>query len=152
MLTRLEEPIKAIKSFFQQVTEKHVRQIILSTDGSKATRLGDISAEKFKITQDIHLSLITKSINLPFENGFFLDDLKLAECSPIFKKNDYLNKENYSPVSVLFNVSKVFQRIMYGQIDAFIQDKLSNLLEGFRKILAQHCLMYMLEIFKKYAG
>ena len=89
---------------------------------------------------------------MSFENVFFLDDLKLAEGSPVFKENDYLDKENDSPVSVLFNMSKVFQRIMYSQIDAFIQDKLSNLLADFRKIFAQHCLMYMLEIFKKYAG
>ena len=60
----------SIKKFsFQQVTEEHVRQVILSNDGSKVT----------------HLSLITKIINLSFENGCFPDDLKLAEVSPIFK-------------------------------------------------------------------
>ena len=53
--------------------------------------------------------------------------------SSIFKKNDDLDKENYRPVSVLFHVSKVFERIIYSQIDAFVQDKLSNLLTGFRK-------------------
>ena len=65
------------------------------------------------------------------------------------KKNDDLDKENSKPVSVLFNASSVFERIMYSQIDAFIQDKLSNLLTGFRKNHStQHCLMYMLEIWK----
>ena len=68
-----------------------------------------------------------------FENGYFPDDLKLAEVSSIFKKNDDLDKENYRPVSVLLNVSKVFERIIYIQIDAFMQDKLSNLLTGVRK-------------------
>ena len=68
-----------------------------------------------------------------FENGYFPDDLKLAEVSSIFKKNDDLDKENYRPVSVLLNVSKVFERIIYSQIDAFMQDKLSNLLTGVRK-------------------
>ena len=68
-----------------------------------------------------------------FENGYFPDDLKLAEVSSIFKKNDDLDKENYRPVIVLLNVSKVFERIIYSQIDAFMQDKLSNLLTGLRK-------------------
>ena len=68
-----------------------------------------------------------------FENGCFPDDLKLAEVSSIFKKNDYLDKENYRPVIVLLNVSKVFERTIYSQIDAFMQDKLSNLLKGLRK-------------------
>ena len=98
-----------------------------------------------KVTLDIHLSLITKIINLSFENACFLDDLKLAEVSPIFKKNDDLDKENNRPVNALFNVSKVFERIIYIQIDAFMQDKLSNLLTGRKSHSRQHCLMFMLE-------
>ena len=46
-------------------------------------------------------------------------------------------------------MSKVFERIIYSQIDAFMQDKLSNSLTGFRKNHStQHCLMYMLEDWK----
>ena len=80
----------------------------------------------------------------------FSDDLKLAEISPFFKNGDDLeDKGNYRPVNVLFIVSKVFERIICSQINAFMQDKLPNLLTGFRKIhTKQHCLMYMLEIWK----
>ena len=96
------------KFSFQQVTEGDVRQVILSIDGSKATPVGDIPANMFKVTLDIRLSGITKIINLSFENVCFPDDLKLTKVSPISNKNDDLDKENYRPVSVLFNVSKVF--------------------------------------------
>ena len=90
---------------------------------------------------------------MSLENGCFPGDLKLAEVSTIFKKNDDLNKENYRPVSVLINVSKVFERIVYSEIDASMQDKLPNVLTGFRrKHSTQHCLIYMLENWKKYAG
>ena len=61
------------KLSFQQVTEEHVPQVILSIDGSKATPKKDIPAYMFKITLDIHLSLITKIINLSFENACFPD-------------------------------------------------------------------------------
>ena len=70
---------------------------------------------------------------MSFENNCFPDDLKLAEVSPVFKKNNDLNKEISRPVSVLSQVSKVFERIVYNQIDNFMKDKLSNLLTGFRK-------------------
>ena len=61
-------------------------------------------------------------------------------------KNDDLNKENCRPTSVSFNVSKVFEKIIYSQIDVFMQDKLSKILTGFRKNHStQHCLIYMLE-------
>ena len=149
-IDKIRKTYESDKKFsFQQVTEEHVRQVILSIDGSKATPVVDIPTDMLKVTLDIHLSLITKIINLSFENGCFPDDLKLAEVSPIFKKNDDLDKGNYRRVIVLFNVLKGFERIIYRQIDAFMQDKLLNLLTGFRKNHStQHCLMYMLENWK----
>ena len=89
-----------------------------------------------KSTIDIHASVLTKIINLSFRNDCFPDDLKAAEVSPIFLKNDDLEKQNYRPVSVLPHISKVFERIMYTQIESFNEDKLSQLLTGFRKIIA----------------
>ena len=58
---------------------------------------------------------------------------RFETCRTIFKKINDLDKENYRPVSVLFNASKVSERIIYSQIATFIEDKLSNLLTGFRK-------------------
>ena len=37
---------------FQQVTEEYQRQVILSVDGSKATPVGEISANMLKVTLD----------------------------------------------------------------------------------------------------
>ena len=61
---------------------------------------------------------------------------RFETCRTIFKKINDLDKENYRPVSVLFNASKVSERIIYSQIATFIEDKLSNLLTGFRKNIA----------------
>ena len=89
-------------------------------------------------------------MSLSIEKGCFPEELKLAEVSPIFKKKDDLDKPNCRPVSVLPHVSKVFERIMYHQINDYMKDKLSKQLTGFRKIYsAQHCLSCMLEIRKK---
>ena len=87
-IDKIRKTYESNKKFsFQQVTKEHLQQV--SVDGFKAT-----PADMLKVTLDmIHLSLITKIINLSFENGCFPDDLKLAEVSPIFKKNDDLDKE-----------------------------------------------------------
>ena len=46
-------------------------------------------------------------------------------------------------------MSKVFERIMYTQIESFMEDKLSKLLTGFRKNRSiQHCLINMFEKWK----
>ena len=79
--------------------------------------------------------------------------MKAAEVTPIFKKNDYLDKENYRPVSVLPHVLKAFERIMYIQIENFMEGKLSKLLTGFRKNHStQHCLVNVLEKWKNTLG
>ena len=93
-----------------------VREIILSLDASKVTPVGDIPADILKSTVDIHLPFITKIINVSFQNDRFPDELKLAEVSPISKKNDDLDKENYRPASILSHVSKFFERIVYNRL------------------------------------
>ena len=62
-----------------------------------------------KQTIDIHLPIMTQIVNMSIDNNCYL---KLAEVSPVFEKEDALDKENYRYVSVLSNVSKVFERIM----------------------------------------
>ena len=76
---------------------------------------------------------MTQITNMFIDNNCYPNDLKLAEVSPVFKQKDNLDKENDRPLSVLSHVSKVFERIMYQQIEDFMKDKLSNLLPGFRK-------------------
>ena len=121
-----------------------MRKIVLNLDSFKATPVGDIPVNMLKSTVDMHLPFITKILNL---KNHFTDDLKLAEVSPVFKKYDNLDEEHYRNVSVLSYVSKVFERIVYNEIDSFMKDKLSKLLTGFRKNHnTQLCLMCMSEI------
>ena len=87
------------KLSFQQETEEHVRQVILSIDGSKVTSVVDILVDMLKVTIDIHLSLITKIISLSFENGCFPDDLKLAlkeSCTTKSMRSCKINCQTYS--------------------------------------------------------
>ena len=95
---------------------------------------------------DVHISLVTKIINSSIRNGCFPDGLKAAEVTTIFKKNDDLDKENYRPANVLPHVSKIIERVMYIQIENFIEDKLSKLLKVSGK--TQHCLVKLLEKWK----
>ena len=95
--------------------------------------MGDIPSDMLKVTLNIHLLQIMKIINLSFENGYFPDDLKLSEVSPIFK-----NSDDY--------VKHLWKNLNYSYIDAFMQDKLSNPLTGlWKNHSTQHCSMYMYE-------
>ena len=76
--------------------------------------------------------------------------MKLADVSPVFKKDDDLNKENYRPVSILSHMSKFFERLFYKQIDRFMTSEFSPFLCGFRKNHnSQYSLLKMTEVWKK---
>ena len=91
---------------FHEITEDEIRKEISKLDGSKVTPVGNIPVEMLKSTIDVHVSLLTKIINSSIRNGCFPDELKAPEVTPIFKKNDNLDNENYRPVSVFASCVK----------------------------------------------
>ena len=58
---------------------------------------------------------------------------------------------NYRQVSILPAISKVFERLMFYQINEYMNDKLSIFLCGFRKgMSAQNCLLFMVEKWRRH--
>ena len=82
--------------------------------------------------------------------GNFLDKLKLADITPVFKKNNSLEKENYRPVSVLLVVSKIFERLMQKQVTLFTEKLLSPYLCSYRKgFSTQQALISLIKRWRK---
>ena len=92
----------------------------------------------------IYLPLLTDIIKDLLKRDIALNRLKLTEVITIFKKADLFNKTNYQPVTIYFlafSHSKDFERIIYNQINEYIESFLPILLTGFRKNNnAQHSL------------
>ena len=87
--------------------------------------------------------LIIQFISLNFHHL-----LKLANILLVFKKGDRKRKtkENYRPVSILSNISKIFERCVIRQISSFMDSYLSKQQCGFRKGYSpKNCLLVMLE-------
>ena len=53
---------------------------------------------------------LSKNFNSCLETGSFPDDLKFAEVVPIYKKNNKKDKSNYRPISLLSNISKLYEK------------------------------------------
>ena len=53
---------------------------------------------------------IHKDINLCIAAEKFIDDFKQAEVRPLYKKDGRTDKSNYRPISILSNVSKIYER------------------------------------------
>ena len=57
--------------------------------------------------------------------------MKYAEVTPIHKKDVKTEKENYHPISILPNLSKVYEGLMYNQIYPYFQTIFSKFQFGF---------------------
>ena len=68
---------------------------------------------------------------------------------PVFKKGDPTSKTDYCPVSALSNLSKICEKLIYLQLNNYMQNKLSFYLTGFWKNHGtQHTLFKMIETWK----
>ena len=66
--------------------------------------------------------------------------------TPVQKKDESTDKENYTPVSVLPLLPKIFERLIYGQFNKYLYQYLNSLLCGFRKAHSkQHALFRLLQ-------
>ena len=121
--------------------EKEVKREIMNLNSKKATCQGAIPAKILKQFCDSYIPIITKIINENITEGTFLSELKLTEVTPVFKKLDFMNKENYRPFSLLSHISKVFERILCNQLNDFMKDKSVTFLLVFEKVIVRntHC-------------
>ena len=78
---------------------------------------------------------LTHNINESLSLGLFPDIWKIANVVPIFKHGDRENVENYRPISLLSNVSKVMERVVFTRLYEFCEDNnlLSQKNSGFKK-------------------
>ena len=117
---------------------------------SKSTPIESIPAKILKDNYDVIGPKIVIDFNSSVQSGIFPQNQKLADISPIFKRDIKLYKENYRPVSILSALSKISEKLMLHQIDKYMRDKLSVYLCGFRKgMSAQNCLLLLVEKWKK---
>ena len=124
--------------------------IIRDLNINKPTTLNNIPAKIIVETSDICTPLILKIYNDSIVNCNFPKQLKMADITPVYKKDERTKTDNYRPVSILPTVSKFFERIMSNQISTYIETYLSDYLCGFRKgYSTQHCLIIMLEKWRK---
>ena len=126
-----------------------MRKSLLS---SKAAQDSDIPTKVIKDNIDIFTPILLEEFNKSLALAVFPSSIKLANITQLFKKVDRTDKSNYRPISILPNLSKVFEKCIYNQVSVFFDKVLSKYQCGFRKgFSVMYCLMKLLEQWKKSA-
>ena len=57
-----------------------------------------------------------------FSSGVFPESLKIAKVIPVFKAGDVKHVANYRPISVLPNISKIFEKLACSRLNKYLTD------------------------------
>ena len=115
-------------------------------DPKKATPQEAIPEKILQANEDLFSSPLTAIFNNFVVDCAFPDDVKLADISSLYKKDDNMRKQNHRPISLLPAVSKVFECIRYNQLFDYFGTFFSPLLGGFQKgYSTQHILLNYLQ-------
>ena len=125
-------------NYFANITKtlklkKHPNFDGQSLSVNKTSPIEDILIKILKNSVHIYSEKLTNVFNERLINGKFPDTLTRADVTPIFKKGNDNEKKNYDPESMLSTFSKVFEKLVFEQINDHMQSKFSKHLTGFCK-------------------
>ena len=145
-----DEIFQGNKFSFTKVSQSEVEKEIKNLIVKKPATHKNIPPKVLKTSAMVTAETLQQLFNQALTTGEFPSNLKNANVTPVFKKNNPLSKENYRPISVLPIISKVFEKLMQNQINLRIKSFLSHYLCGYRKDFnTQHALISLIERWRK---
>ena len=131
---------------FEPVSLDEIIKETLNLDASKATQKSDIPTKIIKQNQDIFSEFIFENVNNMIDTDIYPEQLKWADVKPAHKKGSRTDKENFRPVSILPNISKIYERCLFKQLTNYFEDLFSKYLCEFRKSFSvANCLLPMIK-------
>ena len=130
----------------EKVSYEEILYEIIQLDTRKACQDTDVPSKIVKMNSDIFADFLHQNFKDATATSVFPQNLKNANITPVFKKGDRNSETNYRPVSILPNVSNIYEGCLYKKVSKFFDKILSKYQCGFRKgFNSQHCLATMLE-------
>lgn len=123
---------------FNFVTSDDIIKYINNLKNDTAPGMDNITSKILKSVKHVISKPLAKIINISLHEGVFPDILKRAAVKPLHKGGDKHEPGNYRPISLISNISKVYENIMKTEIVNFLQTNklLSDRQFGFRQNLS----------------
>ena len=129
-------------------TEKEIADLISTLNPQTATGPDSIPTSILKLISPTVSKPLSDIINISFSTGVFPSCLKKSTIIPIHKKDSKLLIQNYRPISLLSNISKIIEKLMHARLQSFLTKFkcLYNNQFGFRtKHSTNHALLQITE-------
>ena len=101
---------------FELITKEDIEKEILALQDGKACQQSNIPTKIVKMNVDIFSEMLYLELYKTIEYSLYPFCMKLADITPVYKKGNRAVKDNFCPVSILPNLSKVFEKCLYKQI------------------------------------
>ena len=142
------------KLFFVSPTDRdEIALIISSLDSTKSVGPNIIPTKILKLLKNDISCQLVDIFNMSFTSGVFPTAIKIAKVVSVHKKDSKLDFSNYQPISLLSNLDKILEKLMYTRIFKFLNN--NNLFYplqfGFRQNYStMHALISLTETIRKY--
>lgn len=129
MFEKIETPVNLFQlqynsessMFLTPVSDKEIIQHISTLKNNCSSGVDKVNAELIKRCHMYLVKPLKHIINLIFETGVVPSHFKIAIITPIFKAGDQTKVNNYRPISVISNFSKVFEKCIKSRLENFLQ-------------------------------
>ena len=109
-------------SFFIEPTDpKEIESIIKHFDTSKGVGPNSIPPTLLKVIAPLISIPISQICNKSFKTNTVPDKLKESKMNPIHKKDSKLIISNYRPISILSNINKILEKLMFKRLYEFLE-------------------------------
>ena len=97
------------------------KEIFLLLQSNKATQNTDIPTKLFKVNADIFVEVVFTSLNKYIKQTYFPIEIETSKYNSSSLKNSKSSKDNYIPVSILSNISSVYQKFVFKQMSEYLE-------------------------------
>ena len=132
-------------------TTQEIEDTISNIDTSKSTGPNSIPNSLLHSIRNSISTPLSIMFNKSFSKGQCPRMLKLTKIIPIYKKDSRLKVSNYRPISLLSNINKILEKLMFNRLYSFLETNkcIYDLQFGFRqKYSTNHALMSMTQQIK----
>ena len=125
----------AVSLFTTLIDSLELSLIIPLLNSEKSTGPNSLPTKILKLLINDISTHLADIFNLSFSSGVFPSILKIAKVIPVHKKESKQFCSNYRPISLLSNIDKIIEKIMYNRIYRFLDKNniIYSLQFGFRQ-------------------